>query len=112
MPPNTVYVGRGSRWGNPFVVGQPSGVFPEGTGRLGKAETLIASLTLEQAIQFYRDALQGYLTPEMYPEGHVFRERIRHYDLWSMLHGRNLACWCPLDQPCHADVLLELANAR
>lgn len=27
------------------------------------------------------------------------------------LRGRNLACWCPLDQPCHADVLLELANA-
>lgn len=27
------------------------------------------------------------------------------------LAGRDLACWCPLDQPCHADVLLELANA-
>lgn len=27
------------------------------------------------------------------------------------LRGKNLACWCPLDQPCHADVLLELANA-
>jgi hypothetical protein len=27
------------------------------------------------------------------------------------LRGRALACWCPLDQPCHADVLLELANA-
>jgi hypothetical protein len=26
------------------------------------------------------------------------------------LAGRDLACWCPLDQPCHADVLLELAN--
>jgi hypothetical protein len=26
------------------------------------------------------------------------------------LRGRNLACWCPLDAPCHADVLLELAN--
>jgi hypothetical protein len=24
--------------------------------------------------------------------------------------GRDLACSCPLDQPCHADVLLELAN--
>jgi hypothetical protein len=24
--------------------------------------------------------------------------------------GRDLACWCPLDEPCHADVLLELAN--
>ena len=26
------------------------------------------------------------------------------------LAGRDLACWCPLDQPCHADVLLALAN--
>lgn len=27
------------------------------------------------------------------------------------LAGKDLACWCPLDQPCHADVLLEIANA-
>jgi hypothetical protein len=27
-----------------------------------------------------------------------------------MLRGRDLVCWCPLDQACHADVLLELAN--
>jgi hypothetical protein len=27
------------------------------------------------------------------------------------LLGKDLACWCPLGQPCHADVLLELANA-
>ncbi|GAA2866992.1 hypothetical protein GGQ99_001351 [Aminobacter niigataensis] len=27
------------------------------------------------------------------------------------LRGKNLACWCRLDQPCHADVLLDLANA-
>lgn len=26
------------------------------------------------------------------------------------LRGKNLACWCPPDQPCHADILLELAN--
>lgn len=26
------------------------------------------------------------------------------------LRGHDLCCWCPLDQPCHADVLLELAN--
>ena len=30
---------------------------------------------------------------------------IRHH-----LRGKNLACWCPLDQPCHADVLLDIAN--
>jgi hypothetical protein len=28
------------------------------------------------------------------------------------LAGRDLACWCPLDQPCHADVLLMVANAN
>lgn len=27
------------------------------------------------------------------------------------LRGHDIVCWCPLDQPCHADVLLELANA-
>ena len=26
------------------------------------------------------------------------------------LRGRNLACFCPLDGPCHGDILLELAN--
>ena len=26
------------------------------------------------------------------------------------LRGKNLACWCAADQPCHADVLLEIAN--
>ena len=32
--------------------------------------------------------------------------------LWdvSELRGKNLACWCPPGQACHADVLLELAN--
>ena len=30
---------------------------------------------------------------------------------FSELWGKDLACWCPLDQPCHADVLLEIANA-
>jgi len=32
-------------------------------------------------------------------------------EIRAELAGRDLACWCPLDQPCHADVLLELANA-
>jgi hypothetical protein len=34
-----------------------------------------------------------------------------HAAMARELRGRNLACWCRLDQPCHADVLLELANA-
>jgi hypothetical protein len=34
---------------------------------------------------------------------------VRYYDL-SELRGKNLACWCKPGEPCHADVLLELAN--
>jgi hypothetical protein len=26
------------------------------------------------------------------------------------LRGKNLACWCAPDAPCHADVLIEIAN--
>lgn len=29
----------------------------------------------------------------------------------KVLRGKNLACWCKADDPCHADVLLEIANA-
>lgn len=109
-PENTIYVGRGSIWGNPFIVGEPSGVFPEGMGLRGKAETLIQKLTLDQCIEFYRNCVEGYLKPEMYPEGHAFSERIRPHVKVQALRGQNLMCWCPLDQKCHADVLLEIAN--
>jgi len=39
-------------------------------------------------------------------------EQVEEYDEHnlSFLRGKDLACWCALDQPCHADVLLELAN--
>jgi Domain of unknown function (DUF4326) len=31
-------------------------------------------------------------------------------DVKRELRGRDLACYCPLDEPCHADVLLAVAN--
>lgn len=37
---------------------------------------------------------------------------LHHHEFYlGELRGKDLACWCPLDAPCHADVLLELANA-
>jgi hypothetical protein len=39
----------------------------------------------------------------------LYREWLAGKDL-SELRGKNLACYCKLDEPCHADVLLELAN--
>jgi len=43
-----------------------------------------------------------------------FREHYSSEHLKSMarmfLRGKNLCCWCPLDKPCHGDVLLEISN--
>lgn len=41
------------------------------------------------------------------PEGRFVAECAAR-NLW----GLDLVCWCSLDQPCHADVLLEIANPR
>ena len=44
---------------------------------------------------------------------------IEKYKTWAamrtnvikeQLKGKNLACFCPLDKPCHADILLKIAN--
>ena len=48
-----------------------------------------------------------------------YRESMLHptedwaWRFWNLhkLHGKDLVCWCPLDKPCHADVLLELADS-
>lgn len=46
---------------------------------------------------------------EMFRTLLVADERLRERAV-SELAGRDLACWCPLSDPCHADVLLEIAN--
>ncbi len=55
--------------------------------------------TAAQCVELYRKKIGGNLWT--FPSGHDIRRE---------LAGKDLACWCPLDQPCHADVLLEIAN--
>lgn len=100
MPENTVYVGRGSRWGNQCRVVQqgkhgPFDLERDGVGFIGQSTGIEAAR--ENAAARYRDYIRAGLVPS---EAEIFLH----------LAGKNLACWCPLDQPCHADVLLELAN--
>ena len=73
----------------------------------GKPEILVPNVTRELAVEMYRD-LMHCLTPEMYPNGHDWRRKfgieLRRTIQWN-LAGKDLACWCALDEPCHADVL-------
>ena len=89
MPPNTVKVDRTTKWGNPFVVGKSGGAY---TAKV-------------------MDRRHAYL---LYKSIAADNEKLVA-DARAELRGKNLACWCPHDDPyedcCHAAVLLEIANA-
>jgi hypothetical protein len=94
MPEGAVYVGRGSKWGNPFIAGRTADA----------AQCVAAYQTGNPRLAW---------TPPT-------------TDTTTFLRGKNLACWCKLCErhkdglplgetcadcaPCHADVLLEIAN--
>ncbi len=87
MPQGAVYVGRPSKWGNPFTVGHEIPFLP---GR---------------NVQDKRHAASLYA-------GHApLNDRLRAA-AQAEIRGKDLACWCPLSEPCHADVLLEIANGE
>lgn len=86
MPPNTVYVGRPTKWGNPFRV-------------RGKGFSPGVQQTATQAVKRFRESIHPVPLQLAFARKDV-----------AELRGKNLACWCRLDQTCHADVLLEIAN--
>jgi Domain of unknown function (DUF4326) len=90
-PPGVVNVTRPRRWSNPHPIGKPC-------RRCGAAVH-----DREEAIAlFRRDLDEERLGPPSRRRGADAARR--------ELAGRDLACWCPLGQPCHADTLLEIAN--
>ena len=105
MPEGAVYVGRGSKWGNPFVCNSDRG--PSGRRWPMSPEIAVASFRATLA----REG-SWWPVPLPWPRGKIpAGPPTTVDDVRRELRGKDLACWCPLDQPCHADVLLELANA-
>jgi len=84
LPPNTVVVSRPSKWGNPFKIGHWLKL-PKGT-----------PATNEDCVRLFRHNLNQH--PELVA---LVKKELR---------GKNLACWCPLGNPCHGNTLLEIAN--
>lgn len=109
MPENTVKVDRSNKcYGNPFRVGED----PTRVSRwwLLPDDFRARICTKERwpwAIKDNAEAVEAFRLLTEAPSERDAIRTIAPHDL----AGKNLACWCPLDQPCHADVLLELANA-
>jgi hypothetical protein len=92
VPDGATYVGRptpglpGSPYANPHKIGKPCGL-------CGGREHSRA-----QAVAAYRRTIKKQ--PELL-------ERAR-----KELRGKDLACWCPLTEDCHAEALIEIVNGR
>ena len=101
-PEGAIVVARPSKWGNWYRVTQANGAWWIGF----KSDPRIAARgdradAVSLAVRWFRNDLE---TAESHHPG------VLAHDL-APLRGHDLACWCPLYQPCHADVLLELANS-
>lgn len=98
MPEGAVSVCRPGKFGNPFPVDSCM----EACG-----------CSKEEAIGLCVDAFRGWLRDGEHSEFWFTDGIEQHEKITASLHelkGKDLACFCALDQPCHADVLIELAN--
>lgn len=96
LPENTICVNRGTKWGNPFKIGALVDLdwFPifDSIDTLHYITRSYEVKTAEEAVYLFKK----YCVPRL--EG------------INELSGKHLACFCSLDEKCHADVLLEIAN--
>lgn len=93
MPIGAVYVGRPTVYGNPWTLADAAH---------------LTDLSETEKWQWIVDRYERELRERGGTGEDTF---IRLPDLKDALRGRDLACWCPPGRPCHADVLLRVANA-
>jgi len=96
MPPNTSYVGRGSKWGNPYKVVR----FEDG----------YVVFRNEAYIRFYKTRFEAEISACLLYHLNLTQED--KANIRKELRGKNLCCWCPLNRICHSEILLEIANTE
>ena len=108
MPANTIYVGRPTKWGNPLKLVGDCIYIDAGYRRT------ILSPWVYYAVGDIDDLI--YLYGKLWDGTEFWNKDLQHWadefkllDL-AELKGNDLACFCSLSSPCHADVLIELVT--
>lgn len=103
-PPNTVYVGRGTKFGNPFRLSADGTI--EAYTTIGGWETWSFGngFKASDIVTLYEDWVKGEFRNTLLPLPP------KPSDILLSLRGKNLSCFCSLSAPCHADVLLKMAK--
>jgi hypothetical protein len=115
MPGGAIYVGRPSLWGNPFRVGDYAFLDDQRTYPRATTDELSfeSGALAKQAGLHIERITSAWNTVRWFRAWFLANQSDRpYYGIAPLapLRGHDLVCWCRLDQPCHADVLLELAN--
>jgi len=103
IPENSVAITRGTKWGNPFKVGESLAAVPiRVSNHWDLTEEQIEGGVITQAIavSLYRTWLHWHYT------GSIIMEEAK-----QQLKDKNLACFCKIGDPCHGDILLEISNS-
>lgn len=137
MPEGAIRVARPGKWGNPFRYGDYTGLkrvpaaIEEGAaweyeGRISAdgashayhhpggriTHCTVYYMDYPELVETFRRLLTGDLSPSMRSSGLSAKTLgFTVDDVRRELAGKDLGCWCPLDRPCHADVLLAVANS-
>jgi hypothetical protein len=106
--PDAVIVSRPSKWGNPYRITRDRLIDGTMAYIVRGSHVLGVSADISEARGWAVEAFELQTGPF---GAHEYDAETLAL-LRAELGGRDLACWCPLDQPCHADVLLELANGH
>jgi hypothetical protein len=105
---DAVNVARPFRWGNPWKIGD--NIFED--GRYRRCDTLADCIkAFRQFVDWDPDGpWTVYEGSRLTCWGGYGPQHKNQKTIKAELRGKNLACWCKQGEPCHADVLLELAN--
>jgi hypothetical protein len=97
MPENTVYVGRPTNLGSPFKV-----------VKCGKGWQVSFSGLLDISGAYFDNKVGAVAWSVAAFRDHVKENEACYKAELAKVEGKDLACWCSLYSPCHADVLIEL----
>ncbi len=105
MPPNTQYVGRPTKWGNPVKV-LAGCIYINAGYRRKILDPLVyyAQETANDVVELYKLILNGEQFKN--PDLQYWSNQFKNYDIQE-LKDKNLACFCNLSLPCHVDVLIK-----
>jgi hypothetical protein len=92
MPENTIYVGRATKFGNPFIIGKDG--------------------TREECLESYKEYMEELIIVDFDVNNLIINKMKPRWIVLGVpeLKGHNLMCFCKEELPCHADLLLKLAN--